>query len=144
MTAPLRNNIIQTTIKELDSVLEYLSINNIGVDGILFSELLENFTPKVTDEIMTRHLAKLRQDGLIFHSKITDTINITHDGAIKYLLGGYTQEIKEKSDEIMRIRELETYPKVLNRLTFWVVLGTIGLLTIEFVKLLNDIYHWWE
>lgn len=69
---------------------------------------------------------------------------ITFEGEYLIASEGY-QEL----DRIANVRKnnerlLQSYPRILNVLTCWLALGTVGLLLIESIKLLNEIYHWWH
>ena len=140
-------------IKNLDTVLDYLF--NIGIANIPESELQKELHDKGYDfsdkaffggnNSMSRLgliLEKLHEDGYInrwlsetvennekgeLKHRIEDRVCIKYNGIIFKKGGGYASALAFLDAE-------KDIPKRLNRLTFWLVVGSTSLALIEIIK----------
>lgn len=132
-------------IKNLDDILSCLVKEprfRLGMnDGDIKNLLNEN---SIDDTNMFPVLNKLKKDELIEVYQLTATYSnqtiyrMALEGIIFERNGGYKTKATLIVYDEERIRKLETSQIQLTRLTFWVALGTVGLLLIETVKFFVD------
>ncbi len=139
-----------TPIEKLDEVLKIIASVEL-TDGSIRTEFisikLNQIGIKINVSELERIIDKLVKDDYAdFEDKVPSPNTpfslphyfITFDGFLLLENGGYKQDLINKNSETKRIDDLDKKSIYLsdrmNRLTFWVVVGSIGLLLMEIVK----------
>ena len=149
-----------TPIQKIDKVLIFFATHKMAdlymPYEVIITNCLNEDGRKFNNNELVMILNKLQKDGYILHDngthpytqKETPLYFITFEGKIFYQQGGYGQQIIRQNDENVRVLNLEisheTLMRKLNALTFWIATGTVGLVLIEAIKLLNEHFHWWD
>lgn len=143
-----------TPIEVIDKVLHFFATKEIAKTYIPYDLILHSFKLYTNDLIMI--LNKLKKDEYVCREEITNKLTkevvngyrITFEGLLFYNQGGYEQEMIRRNAESIRVEKLEisqqTLMAKLNVLTGWVAGGTIALVLVEILKMLNDHFHWWN
>ncbi|HVS93036.1 MAG TPA: hypothetical protein VHE59_13430 [Mucilaginibacter sp.] len=142
-----------TSIKELDSVLSFISTTTV------WSELRKHFS-KIDREDLRVILRKLRRDGYIDllddGTKLRGwedergygdgmVIQKNFEGFLFEQEGGYQAKMSKEKTANIRLENLEvTQQKLsrkLNTLTAWIAAGTIAMVIMEIIKFIYEVNH---
>lgn len=147
-------------IRSLDSVLEFMAgpwARGRSTDGELYSLFAQKSQIEMEPGYFLKVLERLVKDQYV-HKEMLDPFReigktsllknyyaINFDGELFYQRGGYA--VEEKNDALAkrveedRLNRSENTAKRLNRLTFWLVIGTVSLAIIEIVKMFLEHKH---
>ena len=142
-------------IQSLDVVLKFMAgqwARGKSTDGDLYAMFTKKSQIEMTPGRFLKVLERLVQDKYV-HKELDDPFkevgntsllvnyySINFDGELFCQIGGYAEQekkavLKDRIEE-ERLNRAENTAKRLNRLTFWLVIGTISLAVIEVIKLL--------
>jgi hypothetical protein len=146
-----------TPLQSLDAVLTFLAgpwARGKSTDGDLYAMFVKKSQHEMEPGYFLKVLERLVQDKYI-HKELQDPFkgvgntplrrnyySINFDGELFHEMGGYAAEAENtglrKRIEEDRLNRAENTAKRLNRLTFWLVIGTVSLAIIEIIKFLLD------
>jgi hypothetical protein len=147
-------NIQQNPIQSLDAVLKFMAgpwARGKNTDGDLHAMFVEKSQIEIEPGYFLKVLERLVQDKYI-NKELQDPFrevgntpllksyySINFDGEFLNQMGGYAAEAENaalrKRIEEDRLNRAENTSKRLNKLTFWLVIGTVSLAIIEIIKL---------
>jgi hypothetical protein len=143
-----------TPIQSLDAVLKFMAgpwAKGKNTDGDLHPIFVKKSQLEMEPGYFLKVLERLVRDKYI-DKELQDPFNkvgntpllwsyyyINFDGELFHQMGGYAAEAENtalrKRIEEDRLNRAENTAKRLNRLTFWLVIGTVSLAIIEIIKL---------
>lgn len=143
-----------TPIQWLDAVLQFMAgqwARGKNTDGDLYAMFVEKSHLEIEPGYFLKVLERLVMDKYI-NKELQDPFkevgntpllksyySINFDGELFHQMGGYAAEAENaslrKRIEEDRLNRAENTSQRLNRLTFWLVIGTVSLAIIEIIKL---------